>query len=134
MLDMLKSVLNYLSNLNNPTREWPEVVEQPLIYDMRHRTINNIPLSSQLEDVRRIGRCSIAKRIGKEYLELHYIERGFILEFESEKLFNVKIVLGVRSHDAIVNKIKPSPLTIINMSGRLYRLTGESKIADLALP
>jgi hypothetical protein len=131
MLDMLKSILNYFSNLSNPTREWPEAIEQPLIYDMRYKTINNIPLSSQLKSVSQIGRCNIAKRIGKEYLELHYKERGFILEFESKRLFNVKIVLESKSHDAKVNKIKPSPLTIINMSGRVYKLTGKSKIADL---
>jgi hypothetical protein len=128
---MLKSILNYFSKLSNPTREWPEIVEQPLIYDMRYGTLNNIPLSSRLEDVRSIGRCDIVKRIGNKYLELHYSKRGFILEFESEKLFNVKIILGAKSHDAVVNKITPSILTIINMSGRIYKLTGDSKVTDL---
>ncbi len=119
------------NNLNNPTKDWPKLERQELVYDMRYKSINNVRLSSRLEDARVFGRCGAAKRIGKEYLDLYYKDSGLILEYESGQLFNVRIIVGPKSYDAMKNKMKPANPAIINLSGRMYKLNEKSAIEEV---
>lgn len=106
--------------------------QQELIYDLRRRAINGYCLNSALDLARRFGKCSYVKRLGKEYLDLFYPDLGLILQFASEELMAITVIVSPGSFHVREDKMWIGKITITDMSGRDHSLNEGTTLKDLA--
>jgi hypothetical protein len=128
MITVLEQIL---SRLRNPTANWPQAGRQDLTYDLRQRAINGYCLKSKLELATQFGKCAYVKRSGKEFLDLFYPASGLILEFASEELMGIVVIVSPDSFHVREDKMGVGKLAITDLAGRNQALIDRTRLEDV---
>src|SRR5262249_50473635 len=120
-----------LSRFRNPTKDWPAAEPRELVFDLNQQTINGCRINSRLELAHQFGKASYVRRFRKEYLDLFYPRSGLILEFASDELMAITVIVSMKSFHIREDEMGVGKIKIIDTLGEEYSLNDRTVLKDL---
>lgn len=131
---MFNSIAKLFGHQRNPTAEWPPHTQRELVYDTRSRSLNGLKLDAAFSEARVFGQCDSFDLYGNGmYLDLFYRQSGLSLEFASDRLISVVLVVARGALKVKGQDMGVCVPTIIDFEGKRHVFNDASTLQDLTL-
>jgi hypothetical protein len=115
----------------NPTEDWPIVHNSLPDFDITRMQLGSLTFGDTIQKAKSIGRPDAVEWLDKDYLQLVYRSLGLLLEFESQRLCYIGLIVASGDFDHKLSDMKCAFPRIAFEDGRNVVLSHENHVEQI---